>query len=76
MQGDIISRYLFGKSLNMIGAPDFIERAETMRSFTRGIWVAIHFQFIRKAMTSMPKWMVSMMSDAWPKVIWVSVFTF
>ncbi|MCJ1239560.1 hypothetical protein MMC14_007558 [Varicellaria rhodocarpa] len=68
--GDIISRYLFGKSLDLVAAPDFIERAEQMRSFTKGIWVAIHFQFIRSTLVSMPRWLAATFLDAWVKVLW------
>lgn len=45
-----------------------------MRSFTRGIWIAIHFQFIRATMTSMPRWLASMFNDAWLKIIFVCVY--
>ncbi|KAK4113198.1 cytochrome P450 [Canariomyces notabilis] len=68
--GDIISRYLFGKSLGLISAPDFLERAEQMRSFTRGVWISIHFQFIRDTMLAMPRWITSFLNDAWVKVLW------
>ncbi|TGO19736.1 hypothetical protein BPAE_0334g00030 [Botrytis paeoniae] len=67
---DIISRYLFGKSLDLISAPDFIEKAEEMRSFTKGAWVSMHFPLIRSFVLSAPRWMVAFMSDAWVKVFW------
>ncbi|KAJ8063557.1 hypothetical protein OCU04_007429 [Sclerotinia nivalis] len=68
--GDIISHYLFGKSLNLISAPNFIEKAEQMRSFTRGVWVSMHFPLIRSAILSAPRWVVAFMNDAWVKVFW------
>ncbi|KUI64500.1 Trichodiene oxygenase [Cytospora mali] len=67
--GDIISRYLFGKSLGLVTSPNFIERAEEMRSFTKGIWVAIHFQFIRYTLLALPRWVVAYLSDTWVKVL-------
>ncbi|KAI3329671.1 cytochrome P450 [Ustulina deusta] len=68
--GDIISRYLFGKSLGLVSSDDFIERAEQMRSFTKGIWIAIHFQFIRNIMLALPRWFMAYLSNAWVKVLW------
>ncbi|KAI1442050.1 cytochrome P450 [Annulohypoxylon stygium] len=68
--GDIISRYLFGESLGLVTSPNFIERAEQMRSFTKGIWIAIHFQFIRYTLLALPRWVISHLSDAWVKVLW------
>ncbi|XDG09714.1 hypothetical protein ABKA04_009329 [Annulohypoxylon sp. FPYF3050] len=68
--GDIISRYLFGESLGLVTSPNFIERAEQMRSFTKGIWIAIHFQFIRYTLLALPRWIISHLSDAWVKVLW------
>lgn len=65
--GDIISRYLFGKSLDIISAPNFIERSDEMRSFTRNIWFVIHFPWIRAALGALPK---SLVFDSWQKVIW------
>ncbi|KAI0441398.1 cytochrome P450 [Xylaria telfairii] len=68
--GDIISRYLFGKSLGLVTSPDFIKRAEQMRSFTKGIWVAIHFQFIRNTLLALPRWAIAYFSNAWVRVLW------
>jgi hypothetical protein len=70
----VISTYLFGKSLNLIDAADYSERVDQMRSFTRGIWVAIHFQFIRVIMSNMPQWVIALSADAWLKTIAVSSF--
>ena len=67
-QGDIISRYLFGKSLDIISAPNFIERSDEMRSFTRSIWSVIHFPWIRVVLGALPK---SLVFDSWQQVIWV-----
>lgn len=72
-QGDIISRYLFGKSLGLISSTNFIQRAEDMRSFTKGIWVAIHFQFIRHMLLALPRWVVARLSDGWVKVLIVRI---
>ncbi len=74
-KGDIISRYLFGKSLGLVSSDDFIERAEQMRSFTKGIWIAIHFQFIRNIMLALPRWFMAYLSNAWVKVLWVRYAT-
>lgn len=74
VQGDIISRYLFGKSLGLVTSPDFIERAEQMRSFTKEIWVAIHFQFIRNTLLALPRWLIAYLSNAWVKVLWVRYY--
>ncbi|KAI1636385.1 cytochrome P450 [Biscogniauxia mediterranea] len=68
--GDIISRYLFGRSLGLVTSPDFKERAEQMRSFTKGIWVAIHFQFIRNFLLALPRWVLAYLSGAWVQVLW------
>ena len=70
-QGDIISRYLFGQSLGLVTSPDFIQRAEQMRSFTKGIWVAVHFQFLRNMMLALPRRLMAFLSDEWVKVLWV-----
>ena len=70
-QGDVISSYLCGKSLGMLQAPDFIQRAEEMRAFTKGAWVAIHFQFIRNTLLAMPRWITALLNDTWVGVLWV-----
>lgn len=49
-----------------------MERAEQMRSFTKGIWVAIHFQFIRNILLALPRWVLAFLSGAWVQVLWVS----
>ncbi|KAK4223162.1 Trichodiene oxygenase [Podospora fimiseda] len=68
--GDIISRYLFGKSLDLISSPDYLERAEQMRSFTRGVWFAIHFKWVRDLALNMPRFLGSVFNDAWVSVLW------
>ncbi|KAI0473333.1 cytochrome P450 [Xylariaceae sp. FL0804] len=39
--GDIISRYLFGKSLGLVALPDFIERAESLIAYLSDAWVKV-----------------------------------
>ncbi|KAI0485717.1 cytochrome P450 [Xylaria cf. heliscus] len=68
--GDIISRYLFGESLGLVTSPDFIERSEQLRSFTKGIWVAIHFQFIRNTLLALPRCFIAHLNNTWVKVLW------
>lgn len=70
-QGDIISLYLFGKSLDLISRPDFLERAEQMRSFTKGAWFSMHFPFVRSMMLKAPHWVLAIVNNAW-----VNVFIF
>lgn len=70
-QGDIISLYLFGKSLDLISQPDFLERADQMRSFTKGAWFSMHFPFIRSMMLKAPHWILAIVNNAW-----VNVFIF
>ncbi|KAK3985848.1 Trichodiene oxygenase [Cladorrhinum sp. PSN332] len=68
--GDIISHYLFGKSLNLISSPNYLERAEQMRAFTRGVWFALHFKIVRDAALAMPRWLSAIFNDAWVSVLW------
>ncbi|KAJ6021661.1 cytochrome P450 [Penicillium herquei] len=56
--GDIISRYLFGKSLDLVSSPDFVER------------IAVHFQFIRNILLALPRWILVYLNHAFVKVIW------
>ncbi|KAJ5936910.1 cytochrome P450 [Penicillium verhagenii] len=70
LPGDIISRYLFGKSLDLVSSSNFVERAEQMRSFTKGIWIAIHFQFIRNTLLALPRWILAYLSDTFVKILW------
>lgn len=69
--GDIISLYLFGQSLDLISRPDFLERAEQMRSFTKGAWFSMHFPFVRSMMLKAPHWLLAIVNNAW-----VNVFIF
>ena len=62
-QGDVISRHLFGTSINLVSAPDYIERSEQMRAFTKGIWFAIHVKFVRYLFIAMPRWIMALLSD-------------
>ncbi|RWA06751.1 hypothetical protein EKO27_g8359 [Xylaria grammica] len=68
--GDIVSRYLFGESLGLVTSSDFIERSEQLRSFTKGIWIAIHFQFIRNALLALPRSFIAHLNGTWVKVLW------
>ena len=61
--------------MGLISSPDFIERSEQMRAFTKGIWVAIHFKFIRYAFIAMPRWIMGLLSDEFVKMHIVSIFT-
>lgn len=67
-QGDIISLYLFGKSLDLISKPDFLEHAERMRSFTKGAWFSMHFPLIRTMMRKAPHWILAIVNNAWANV--------
>ncbi|KAG9230877.1 cytochrome P450 [Amylocarpus encephaloides] len=69
--GDIISRVIFGKSLDLIELPNFgMQRVKQLRAFTRGIWVSIHFGIIRTIITSLPRRLAELTNEAWPKVVW------
>ncbi|PYI09625.1 cytochrome P450 [Aspergillus sclerotiicarbonarius CBS 121057] len=56
--GDIISRYLFSQSLRLVSSDNFIQR-----SFTKGIWFAVHCQFVRNALLGLPRWMMAYEKD-------------
>lgn len=72
-QGDIISRVIFGKCLNLIEMPDFAtDKIEEIRGFTKGVWISIHFGAIRNLMMNMPQWLVRMMNESWVGIIDVS----
>ncbi|MCJ1442380.1 MAG: hypothetical protein MMC23_002874 [Stictis urceolatum] len=40
-----------------------------MQSFTRSIWIAIHFHFIRTALISTPRWLATRFNDSWLKIV-------
>ncbi|KAI8954532.1 cytochrome P450 [Xylaria longipes] len=61
---DIVSELLFGKSLNMIAAPDFLERVKDMQLFTGGVWAALHFKMLRKLITGGPRWLAAHLSES------------
>ncbi|KAF4997551.1 hypothetical protein FGRMN_3756 [Fusarium graminum] len=68
--GDIISRVIFGKCLNLIDMPDFAtDKIEEIRGFTKGVWISIHFGAIRNLMMNMPQWLVRMMNESWVGII-------
>ncbi|KAM0277611.1 hypothetical protein ACHAO9_012497 [Fusarium lateritium] len=68
--GDIISRVIFGKCLNLIEMPDFAtDKIEEIRGFTKGVWISIHFGAIRNLMMNMPQWLVRMMNESWVGII-------
>ena len=48
-----------------------MERAEQMRSFTKGAWFSMHFPFVRSMMLKAPHWILAMVNNAW-----VNVFIF
>jgi hypothetical protein len=71
-EADVISQYLFGKSLNMIAEPNFAtEKIKELRSFSSNIWVSIHFDLIRIMIVSMPRWLAAKVASGWMKIIWV-----
>ncbi|GAB1191743.1 hypothetical protein APSETT444_000925 [Aspergillus pseudonomiae] len=67
---DIISSHFLGKNLDLIAAPNFIERSAEMQSFTKGIWMAVHFSFIRYILVATPRWMLAYLSGTFVDVIW------
>ncbi|PGH13222.1 hypothetical protein AJ79_03780 [Helicocarpus griseus UAMH5409] len=69
--GDIISRYLFGKSLKLIEQANFAkETVDQLRSFTSGIWVSIHISLIRVLIMAMPRSMATIFASGWMKIVW------
>ncbi|RBQ68277.1 hypothetical protein FVER14953_05538 [Fusarium verticillioides] len=53
---DVISHFTFGKSIDLISQPNFSrERVEQLRSFTNSIWILIHFGFIHKIVSALPR---------------------
>ncbi|KAJ8122061.1 hypothetical protein ONZ43_g1648 [Nemania bipapillata] len=66
---DIVSELLFGKSLNMILAPDFLEKVKDMQFFTGGVWMALHFTMLRKLITDGPRWLAQFLSKTYIKMI-------
>ena len=48
-----------------------MERVEQLRGFSKGIWVSIHFSFIRQLMISLPQWVVKIMNESWVNVVHV-----
>ncbi|CAG8074955.1 unnamed protein product, partial [Penicillium nalgiovense] len=67
---DIISSHFLGQNLNLIAAANFIERSAEMQSFTKGIWMAVHFSFIRYILVATPRWMLAYLSGTFVDVIW------
>ncbi|OQE24211.1 hypothetical protein PENFLA_c010G02605 [Penicillium flavigenum] len=69
--GDIISRYLFGKSLALIEQPNFArESVDQLRSFTSGIWISIHSSLIRYIVQAMPRSVALIVASGWMKIAW------
>lgn len=68
--GDIISTHFLGKSLDLISAPNFVEKSEEMQSFTKGIWMAVHFSVLRYILVALPRWMLAFISGTFVDVIW------
>ncbi|RYP39085.1 hypothetical protein DL767_002348 [Monosporascus sp. MG133] len=66
---DIVSELLFGKSLNMVSAPDFLKRVKDMQFFTGGVWIALHFPMLRKLITDGPRWLAARLSGTYVKMI-------
>lgn len=71
LQADIVSELLFGKSLNMISAPDFTQRVKDMQFFTKGVWVALHFPILRILIIKGPRWLANILSATYIKMITV-----
>ncbi|OXV07329.1 hypothetical protein Egran_04906, partial [Elaphomyces granulatus] len=68
---DVISRYLFGKSLALIELPNFAkDRVDQLRSFTSSIWVSIHISLIRNLVLSMPRSVANVVASGWMKILW------
>ncbi|KAI1975531.1 hypothetical protein LOZ55_004632 [Ophidiomyces ophidiicola] len=69
--GDVISRYLFGKSLNLIELSNFAaDRIAQLRSFTSSIWVSIHISLVRNIILSMPRSVANVVASGWMKIVW------
>ncbi|KAJ8132254.1 hypothetical protein O1611_g1370 [Lasiodiplodia mahajangana] len=66
---DIVSELLFGKSLNIIASPDFLEQVKDMQFFTGGVWAALHFPMLRKLITDGPRWLAAYLSATYIKMI-------
>lgn len=62
LQADIVSELLFGKSLDMISASDFLQRVRNMQFFTAGVWTALHFPLLRVLVTDAPRWLAAWLS--------------
>ena len=70
---DVISHYLFGKSIDLISRPNFArERVEQLRSFTNTIWITIHFGFVRAILLSLPRWLAAIANESYVRIVWVS----
>jgi hypothetical protein len=52
----------------MVSAPDFRERVKDMQFFTGGVWVALHFPWLRMLITDGPKWLSSKLSPTYIKM--------
>ncbi|KAL7892318.1 cytochrome P450 [Trichoderma sp. SZMC 28014] len=68
--GDIISTQFLGKNLDLISAPNFVERSKEMQTFTKGIWMAVHFSVLRYTLVALPRWMLAFISGTFVDVIW------
>ncbi|KAI0201516.1 cytochrome P450 [Astrocystis sublimbata] len=66
---DIVSELLFGRSLDMVSAPDFRNKVKDMQFFTSGVWVALHFTFLRQLITDGPRWFAQYLSATYIRMI-------
>ncbi|KAK0613232.1 cytochrome P450 [Immersiella caudata] len=69
---DVISAYLFGKSMDLINQPNFGKQSvERLRSLTDNIWILVHFGFIHKFVSALPRFVATWLNETWQMAILV-----
>ncbi|KAF4997554.1 hypothetical protein FGRMN_3759 [Fusarium graminum] len=68
---DVISHFTFGQSIDLISQPNFArERVEQLRSFTNSIWILIHFGFIHKIVSALPRRIAAIANEGYQMIVW------
>jgi cytochrome P450 len=68
---DIISEYCFGKSFNLLDAPDFISsHIDNVCSLSVGMWPGYHMPWMRPIALALPKFLAAKIAGPFMQLVW------